>query len=260
MKDTTPASDGSNYDGKQDFIGAPASSNILNAPDGVPGQSFDPKQRIQYSDASYTVHSTRPLEPAEKSIRPEIAKRHEQSVVDFPGLNLSAGEYVILFVQRHPIGLILQLASVIFLLIVFLLSLVYYPILFADPITRDVPAYGIVSMVLIGMMVLVSVGGYVATWVYRRNVMFLTNESIVLESQISLFARRERTVTLGSIEDAGFRQTGIMQMLFNYGTVKLSIEGDDTRYVFPYTANPKERTAIISNAIESFKSGRPVNG
>ena len=107
--------------------------------------------------------------------------------------------------------------------------------------------------------VLVVLGGATALWVYLQNQFYMTNESVIQEIQESLFSRHEQTVSLGSIEDASFRQSGILQTMFDYGTIRLSTEGDETTYIFHYVTNPKRQIAILNNAIESFKNGRPVD-
>jgi hypothetical protein len=38
----------------------------------------------------------------------------------------------------------------------------------------------------------------------------------------------------------------------------LSTEGDETTYRFNYVTNPKYYIAILNNAVEAFKNGRPV--
>ena len=40
--------------------------------------------------------------------------------------------------------------------------------------------------------------------------------------------------------------------------IRLSTEGEETTYIFQYVANPRRQIAIINNAIEDFKNGRPV--
>jgi hypothetical protein len=48
--------------------------------------------------------------------------------------------------------------------------------------------------------------------------------------------------------------------LFNYGLIRLSTEGDETTYRFNYASSPKKHIAVLNNAVEAFKNGRPVNG
>jgi uncharacterized membrane protein YdbT with pleckstrin-like domain len=108
------------------------------------------------------------------------------------------------------------------------------------------------------MIILLLIGGYLAAWVYINNRFFLTNESVIQEIQTSIFSRREQTVSLQNIEDSSYRQHGLIQTMFNYGSIRLSTEGDETTYRFDYVANPKREVGILNNAVEAFKNGRPV--
>jgi uncharacterized membrane protein YdbT with pleckstrin-like domain len=115
-------------------------------------------------------------------------------------------------------------------------------------------------MYLLGFLfiILVSVGGYINIWVYTNNKFFLTNESVIQEIQTGLFARHEQTVSLINIEDASFQERGILQTMLDYGSIRLSTEGDETTYRFDYVSSPKHQIATLNNAIEAFKNGRPI--
>lgn len=121
----------------------------------------------------------------------------------------------------------------------------------AEPATLILPALLFIALVGIGM--------FIVYYVYVNNKFFLTNESVIQEIQVSLFSRHEQTVSLGNIEDASFTQNNIIQHLFNYGSIRLSTEGDETTYRFTYVANPKDHIAALNNAVEAFKLGRPVD-
>ena len=62
-----------------------------------------------------------------------------------------------------------------------------------------------------------------------------------------------------NIENSSFTQRGPLQSFFNYGSIRLSTEGDETTYRFEYVANPRREVAILNNAVEAFKNGRPVS-
>ena len=114
-------------------------------------------------------------------------------------------------------------------------------------------------MIVLLLCLIVALGGAIILWVYLQNQFLMTNESVIQEIQESLFSRHEQTVSLGSIEDASFRKSGILQTIFDYGTIRLSTEGEETTYVFHYVHHPKRQIAILNNAIEAFKNGRPVS-
>lgn len=205
------------------------------------------------------VHMSRQVDPIKQEISPEIRLKHDRSIKHYPTLNLSEGEYIVNAVRRHPIGLIGPIAIAVLLISLALSVLLNYDI-FVEFLSLTGPAANplIVAIPTLLFVLLVCIGAYVAYYVYTNNRFFLTNESVIQEIQTSLFSRREQTVSLANIEDASFMQQGIIQQLFNYGSIRLSTEGDETTYRFSYVENPKQHIATLNNAIEAFKNGRPV--
>jgi hypothetical protein len=199
------------------------------------------------------VHVSRPIHPVAPNIPPEIMERYEQSRKRFPNLNLSKGEFVISAIKRHPIGL-LQIWGAVVLLIVAMTGLVAS--YFLDGANADTVTLAFVGLGL--MSLLVFLGGIVATYIYNANRFYLTNESVIQEIQIGLFNKHEQTVSLANIEDASYYQPNILSYLFDFGTIRLSTEGDETTYRFSYVAQPKRQIATLNNAVEDFKNGRPV--
>jgi len=211
--------------------------------------------------APQVVHVARMVEPVEAVVSPEAQIRHERSMRQWPYLNLSAGEYVVSAVRRHPIGLIIPL-TVGALLIAVALSVLFNYAGFVElaQIRGAAASIDTVAVPILLFCLLVGLGMFVIYYVYVNNKFFLTNESVIQEIQISLFSRLEQTVSLSNIEDASYTQHGIIQQLFNYGAIRLSTEGDETTYRFTYVANPKAHIATLNNAVEAFKNGRPVTG
>lgn len=233
-------------------------SHVTSQPTELPGHNFDPQLRAQYANEPGVIHATREIEPPRREISAALQAKHEESKRDYPFLNLSEGEYVILNIQRHPIGLFIPIGMGAFIITMLLSFLILYPSFITEFNQDTLPGFGIVALCIIPVGLLVGLFSYIAVWVYLRNQFFLTNESIIQEIQHSLFSRHEQTVSLGSIEDVSFRQNGVLQALFNYGSIRLSTEGEETTYQFYYVANPKEQIATLNNAVESFKNGRPV--
>lgn len=206
-------------------------------------------------------HVGRAVEPEQQAISPEVQARHDASVKKYPNLNLSKSEYVINMIRRHPIGLLIPVAVSAFLILLAIAVMIGYPA-FLETKTNVAayPPYSKVILICLLFAILFALGGYVTSWVYINNRFFLTNESVIQEIQTSLFAKREQTVSLANIEDASYRQSGIIQAILDYGTIRLSTEGDETTYRFYYVANPKKQIATLNNAVEAFKNGRPVEG
>lgn len=206
------------------------------------------------------VHVARSSSPVEQEISPETKDRHEDSMQRYEGLNLSEGEYVINAVRRHQIGLLAPIVITGLLILLVIAMMAGYPSMMESMGVYDPPAYSAVLLMGMLCMILFGIGCYVAIWIYMSNAFYLTNESVIQEMQTSVFHRREQTVSLGNIEDASYSQRGVLQSIFNYGSIRLSTEGDETTYRFDYVANPKLQIAILNNAVEAFKNGRPVDG
>lgn len=239
---------------RPDSLIAKSDSHVARTTPQHDGQNFDPRLRAQYANEPSVVHARRELEPEPYEISEEMRKKHEDSKKRYPFLNLSEGEYVILMLRRHPLGLFGIIASVGIVILMLMMVLIMYP---ADGGALGVP-YGTVLLPVVALMALVGIGGYIAVWIYLQNQFFMTNESVIQEIQQGLFSRHEQTVSLGSVEDVSFMKNGLIPSLFNFGLIRLSTEGEETTYRFNYVADPKQQTAILNNAVEAFKNGRPV--
>lgn len=239
---------------------AQPSSHVTNAAETMPGHNFDPQIRAQYANEPKVVHAARKPEAADLSVSSENERLSAESKKAYPHLNLSAGEFVVLDVKRHPIGLLIPVLATGVTLLALIIVMIVYPS--GDSMSNlgaTLPSFEDILVPMLLLMLLICVGGFIAVWVYLQNQFYMTNESVIQEIQHSLFSRHEQTVSLGSIEDASFKQSGVLQLMLNYGTVRLSTEGEETTYRFSYVANPRRHVATLNNAIEAFKNGRPVD-
>lgn len=219
-------------------------------------------QADQQQDGTQTVWVARPHMVEAPDVPEEAQRRHEESVRKYPELNLSKGEFVISAVRRHPIGLI-SIWAVALAVILIAIGLIMFVFVNQQTFVRGFGGSAPSLMVMFtGLFVLLAgfavIGGLISTYVYVQNKFFLTNESVIQFIQISLFSRKEQTVSLSNIEDASYRQHGILQYLFDYGNIRLSTQGDETTYRFSYVSNPKHQIALLNNSVEAFKMGRPV--
>lgn len=207
--------------------------------------------------AAQIVHVARATEPLPVEVSEETKRRHEESRKRYPWLNLSEHEYVISAVPRHSIGMWAPLFITTFAVaLVFVVMFSYADIAAMFQLPSE--AFG--TAILFGLMLVAAfiLGGYLAVWVFVNNRFFLTNESVIQEIQMGIFAKREQTVSLMNVEDASYSQNGPLQHLLGYGSIRLSTEGEETTYRFDYVVNPKKHIAILNNAVEAFKNGRPV--
>lgn len=240
----------------------PTTSTPPQQPNDPQPVAYDSEGRPLYAAppqaTPHVVHFSRAVDPVEQPISPEVKKRHEQSMRDFPELNLSEAEFVISAVRRHPIGLVLPVGVTVFLVALTASLMINFSLITDSLALVEAPNPGAIFLCGTLLIFLYLIGGYIAVWVYLNNKFFLTNESVIQEIQTSLFTHHEQTVSLSNIEDASYQQHSIIQAIFNYGSIRLSTEGDETTYRFSYVTNPKQQIATLNNAVEAFKNGRPV--
>ncbi len=216
-----------------------------------PPQTKEPEEAVQKVQVVKSPNSF-PIEISE-----EILRKHTISKKKYPNLNLSEGEFVISAVKRHPLGIISIWVSVIVVsIIIMLVPLAFQP--GAIALNNQGVLFG--SIILVTLLIFVFLIGAVATMVYQANKFFLTNESVIQHIQTTLFSQNDQIVSLANIEDTSYRQTGVLQMLFGYGSIRLSTQGDETTYRFNWVTNPKKQIDLLNNAVEAFKNGRPVEG
>lgn len=194
---------------------------------------------------------------AEIAVSPDLMAKHEESRRRWPGIHLSKGEYIMMEVRRHPIGLISIWAMMLLLVGVTLAIIPFYDAnrelvasVFAVPAESLISAAELTLpiMALAGVFLL---GGLIAVYVYNGNLFYLTNESIIQFIQNSIFSTKEQQINLVNVDDVSYKQQGILQQVLHYGTVRISTEGDERNpYVFYFVANPQVVTRTINDAME----------
>jgi len=206
------------------------------------------------------VYLSRPLEPEAPHVPGDIMQKYEDSKKKFPQLNLTEGEYVISAIKRHPIGVV-KIWAIGAIIIGALMALAIFILASFKQSATSAYDGNLTMTVTVGVALLsfmTILGVFIATYIYNSNRFYLTNESVIQEIQTGLFAKHEQTVSLANIEDASYKQLGILPSMFNYGSIRLSTEGEETTYRFNYVSDPKQQIAMLNNAVEAFKMGRPV--
>ena len=189
-------------------------------------------------------------------ISPEMQRRHQESKERYPMLSLSAGEYVIEVVRRHPIGLLSIWGFVILLSVIIMVLLPLYGAnmaYVADMLTVPVaqlPSPATLAIPALILLAFFALGGIVATIVYNGNRFYMTNESIMQYVQTSLFNTQQQVINLINVEDASSTQKGILQQVLNYGTLRLSTQGEKTVYEFHFVANPQRVVHAVNETTE----------
>lgn len=229
---------------------------------------------VAYDAESRPLYAHPPVVPAQPAIVPisvsaDIAKnevsletklKHDTSKRYYPALNLLDEEYVISAIRRHPIGLFLPFSVGVILMALTLSVLSNYDLFVRIfNLTGSAAQVSVIALPLLLLNLLIAIGTYITYFVYTSNKFFLTNCNIIQDVQVGLFSHAEQMVSLGNIEDASYQQKGIFQQFFDYGSIRLSTEGNAKSYRFTYASHPKEHIDTLNNAIEAFKTSRPNN-
>lgn len=183
--------------------------------------------------------------------------RHERSKKDFPFLTLEEGEYVEYAFKRARICLWAILLGVsvglILILLAFLFTLVGQERL-------DEMGKNFLFIILSALLAASAIIGIIALMIYRGNRLFVTNKHVIQMVMSSLVSTSVNIIDLYSVEDASFRQEGILQKMFGYGTLRLATVGDETTYTFKYSdikpAELRAVSALITNAKKPVVRGK----
>jgi hypothetical protein len=204
----------------------------------------------------HAIFRKRQARAARANVTPEEQAMHEKSKRDYPLLSLSPGEYVLEEVRRHPIGLIAIWGVTAFLVIGVMAMVPFYAtnLHFVSQITSvsviDLPAAAVLATPALILAAFFLLGGAIAAYVYVQNRFYITTESIIQFVQFSLFNSKKQVVNLINVEDVSADQTGILQQVLNYGTLRLSTQGEETIYRFRFVANPNNVVHNVNDATE----------
>lgn len=177
--------------------------------------------------------------------------RHERSVKDFPNLKLEEDEYVEFAFMRAKICLLVILggtaAGLILILLVFLVVLM-------GQTKIDEMGKQFLFIILFALLAASFLIGVIALRVYKGNKLYITNKHATQFVMSSLVSSSVNTIDLASVEDASFRQDGLLQKLFHYGTFRLATVGEETTYTFKYSdISPSELKAVTKLITDAKK-------
>lgn len=187
--------------------------------------------------------------------------QHESGVQSRGGveeLNLSKGEVLLREVHRHPIvmiGIYVSGIATLLLIIVIAISLISFT---GNPpegfLTEEAfPAIPSTAVILeaFGLGLLSIIFTLISLRINAGNRFYVTTESVVQRLQNSIFHVQNQQINLLNIEDVTYEKHGLFQHMFNYGTVRMSTEGDETTYLFKFTPDPKTVADHVLNAQEA---------
>lgn len=182
----------------------------------------------------------------------ELQVRHDQSVHDYPYIDLSSHEYVIINVERSVWGVIRIWAIVMAIFIVTAIAMVF--------MTLMASSNQILNIILIGAGLIICsllIGG-MSVRTFHRNQFVVTNERVYMHIQTTPFSYRVQNIEIENVEDFSYSQTGFLENMLGYGSLRLSTIGDEHSYPFNFVANPEEQFKVINEVVQAVDPDRPT--
>ena len=178
---------------------------------------------------------------------------HDRSVHDYPDIQFSPTEYVVIDVQRSVWGLV---RIWLFALLVFVaMSAITVMLDITTPV--ELNHWVLISLIVTTIAISLLVG-MIGSYVYKSNSFIVTNERVFAHIQFTPFAQRSQNVELEHIEDCSVSQSNPLQMIFNYGSIRLSTIGDEQTYLFTFVDSPKEQFQVINHVVQQVDEGEPT--
>lgn len=171
-----------------------------------------------------------------------------------PLIELDADEQLVYEIRKHPIGLL-----GIYLIGIFVTTVIVAIVLFAAyfldgeqlGLSSDLSAFKPLVMVLgmcLSILSLILTG--ISAYLYQSNVVFVTTHKIAQVLYRNIFDRKISQLSIGDVQDVTTTQGGILDRIFNYGTLVIETAGEQSNYTFTFTPKPYEATREIVNSHE----------
>ena len=178
---------------------------------------------------------------------------NEPMVERYPEIAENDKEQLVADVRRHWLGRLIILFTGGLLILLMLGFALFLPSLtkgMGVTFTNQVKV--MVSLLFIIIAGLIAVGTFITLWIYNQNRMLITDENVVEVRQIGIFSHRVAHLNMINVEDVAVIRKGILQTLFNYGTMTIETAGEEENFAFPNTPNPDKYRKIVINLHEQM--------
>ena len=179
---------------------------------------------------------------------------HDRSVHDYPHLDLDDDEYVVIDVERSKIGVVF--IWVVVLLIFILVPGAFFLAMNMSPLPDHIKTG--LSLILVLFAIIILLSGVIARNIYRANYFIVSNKRVFAKVQHVPFVYRLQMVELEHVEDVSMARTSLLQIIFNYGSIRLSTVGDEHTYKFTFSADPESQIKIIQKVVQAVDEGEPT--
>lgn len=157
-------------------------------------------------------------------------------------------EEVVLFLRKHPVT---NLGWVITVLIALALPISTFPIIFQTGlIPENLPAGYFVVLPYLWYLGVFGFGfANFLSWYFNVNI--VTNERLIDIDWLGLLYRRHSSTMLERVQDVTYKQTGILDSFFDYGSVYVQTAGTEPNFEFLHIPKPNEVATQINKLLES---------
>lgn len=227
----------------------------MNDPDNFT-PNLEPENATSESDVERQAERNAvDIEHPEQTLSSEqITQRHDQSVKDYDFIQFLPDEYVAIDVGRTSLGYIKNW----FLVGVFALVLIVVLIGLgsADWLSTHIRQEAFLIAIVVGLAIILISSAFAAisTYIFKKNRLILTNERVFRREQLTPFSYNDQNIELSRIENCSFSQNGLIQQIFDYGSISLKTVGDETTYKFDYASDPKDQFQIVNLMVEEAGS------
>lgn len=160
-------------------------------------------------------------------------------------------EKLVCIIHRHVIGLVfLYLGAAITILVL----IAAFGFLIPDIVGAEsmATAQSLLVLVMMVVLTLVAIGLVIATYVYRASKLIITNRTVTQIIQTSLFNRNVSELSMANVEDVSADKRGILQHLFDYGTLRIQTAGELENFMFAYCPRPNYFGRLVLDAHHTY--------
>mgnify|MGYP003584843172 FL=1 len=184
-----------------------------------------------------------------------IAARHQEAARRYPDVNLDSDEYVVVSIKRHSFGVFgIIISSMLSFIIV---ASIWITIsIMPNNLNLTLAMKTNITLASLALLALSVVSAMIGHSIYKNNKFIITNERVVQWIVSGLFNKKKQTINLEAIEDISFSQTGFLQHLIGFGTVRLSTIGEESTYTFTFVPQPNKYAELLGDLVENAKENQ----
>ncbi len=160
-------------------------------------------------------------------------------------------EKLLAVIKRHPFGIV-KLYAVVLLGFVAAGGLLWMILPSMLPRDENEAAYGIIAILAVTLMGLMVFILFVATIIYFRSKLVVTDKTITQTIQNGLFSRKVSQLAVTNIEDVTALKNGLFPTIFNYGRLMIETAGEQVNFHFEYCPNADHYAKLILDARQAF--------